>query len=461
MIRNAPLHAFHFERIAEGGLGDPQNILAHSMAWFKGRLYVGLSRTSSDHDGDGLSGAVERRRKHSVAHSPDQKGRIWMFDAHTRKWSRVFESPVITGRNGKQTAREIGYRAMAVFRGRTDFDDSLYVSGISSEGAAILRSSDGMNFSLLTHGTGVPGSAWSLRSLVPVGGRVFSTPTGTIAGDTVAYNRAARAVVLEMGETTDGEWKEVSAPGFGDPTNVGIFELAAANGFLYAGTLNPYAGFQLWKAPIDAVGTGWKQVLNSGGFRGNTNESIVSLCPFGDALYIGTGIQGLSYDPEYHAGPGAAEILRVYPDDSWDLIVGQSRATFNGFKSALSGFGPGFGNPCNCVVWRMAAHEGWLYAGTFDWSSMLHRQPRVGNRFIGAPIQEEAGFDLWRSPDGVQWAPVTRVGLGGTGMGVRTLVSTEKGLFLGTQGPFHSSDGSFAESASGGGCEVWWGHRNV
>jgi hypothetical protein len=175
---------------------------------------------------------------------------------------------------------------------------------------------------------------------------------------------------------------------------------------------------------------------------------------FNDALYVGTGIQGMGYDRTYDAGPAAAELIRIYPDDSWELIVGDPRRTFEGMKIPLSGWGPGFNNEYNSLIWRMTEHDGWLYAGTEDLCSLLllgrfrtTRRSRIWGKAVNELIEEEGGFDLWRSQDGALWEPVTRVGFGNPlNHGLRTFASTPLGLFVGTTGLQ--------------GCEIWLGKRS-
>src|SRR3546814_13827198 len=67
--------------------------------------------------------------------------------------------------------------------------------------------------------------------------------------------------------------------------------------------------------------------------------------------------------------------MRFWPDDSWDLIMGESRMTDQGLKYPLSGITPGFDNLFNGYVWRMQVHEGWLYASTMSWASLLPYLP--------------------------------------------------------------------------------------
>jgi alpha/beta superfamily hydrolase len=52
-------------------------------------------------------------------------------------------------------------------------------------------------------------------------------------------------------------------------------------------------------------------------------------------------------------------------------------------------------------------------------------------------LEHSCGFDLYRSYDGVNWVPVTTNGMGNPyNMGLRTLVSTPHGMFIGTANPF-------------------------
>ena len=225
------------------------------------------------------------------------------------------------------------------------------------------------------------------------------------------------------------------------------------NGFLYAGTINSDMGFQVWKTRADGSPYQWQKVITAGAFRGNVNEAVVSMCVFKGALYIGTGLQGFGFEKTYDEGPAAAELIRIHPDDSWELIVGDPRRTFEGRKLPLSGLGPGFDNGYNTVIWRMAEHEGWLYAGTEDvsvlllsWFRIAPRRARLWGKAIDAFLDARGGFDLWRSHDGTAWEQVTGVGFGNPrSHGIRTFASTPAGLFVGT--------------ATARGCEIWWGRR--
>jgi ubiquinone/menaquinone biosynthesis C-methylase UbiE len=311
----------------------------------------------------------------------------------------------------------------------------------------------------------------SYRILVPFNGRLYTSPTGQAHG---RHNLSESPTVLECSDLDTGEWHPVSVRGFGDSTNTTVFEMVAFNGFLYAATLNPSQGFQIWKTKPGGRFYRWTKVITEGAYRGILNEAVLSMCVFNNALYVGTGIQNGGYDRTYKIGPAAAELIRIHPDDSWDLIVGEPRLTPEGYKFPLSGSGPGFGDLFNAYIWRMAVHNGWLYAGTYNWSIWLRYisidtwpiwMRKLLNEFgIKNVVANHAGFDLWRSCDGITWVPVTRTGFNNSyNYGARTMVSTPFGLFIATANPFapevavEDPPGWTYEPNQKGGLEVWLG----
>src|SRR5262249_7453358 len=141
---------------------------------------------------------------------------------------------------------------------------------------------------------------------------------------------------------------------------------------LYAGTLNATSGYQIWKTT--ATGRApykWTKVVEGGAGRGNLNEIALSMCVFGDALYVGSGIQNGGRDRVHNVGPAAGELIRIYPDDTWDLLVGDTRKGDSGTRRPLSGIGPGFGSLLNALFWAMAVYDGHLYVGTYNWAVFL------------------------------------------------------------------------------------------
>ena len=232
------------------------------------------------------------------------------------------------------------------------------------------------------------------------------------------------------------------ADGFGDPNNQGISTLASFDGCLYAGTYNPN-GYQVWRLrcvsdldappqPVVREGTGFGQ-----------SEAALSMYAFRDHLYVGTGIP-LGFNPLTKHGPRGCDVIRIGPDDNWEVIVGPRRS------QPLSGYRAGFGWRLNAYCWYMGEHEGHLYLGTWDMSRVIEFLGKdAGN--IARPFKpllnllsprpqgwgSSMGGDLYRSADGIHWEPVFLDGLGNPdNHGIRTIESTPEGLFVGTENPF-------------------------
>ena len=444
-----------FRKICANGFGDGYNAYAYSMAWFNGHLFVGTGRANLH-----LLRFAMPHVKIDVwpvecshpNYSPEfereaARGEIWSYHPPTDAWSRVYRSPLITDAEGVEFSRELGYRGMAVFQSSRESAPALYATSWSrsrSEGPDLLRSYDGQNFEVLPKPKFKLNlqdvTITAIRTLVPFKGRLFTAPTGGSKGH---VNGAGVALVYVTEDPGSGTWIAVNEP-FGSISDVAtVYELVVLGDYLYAGT-GGLAGFQVWRT--NAEGSPpyrWEKVLDSGAGRGALNQGAVSMMPFRGALYIGTGIQNGGYDWRFKIGPAAAEIIRLNVDGSWDIIVGNARDG----KQPLSGLLAGFNNFFSGYVWRMGVYDGWLYAGTMDWSTILQftnlkTKPTNGARIIAELgvedfVRHRGGFELWRTCDGENWLPVTRGGFGNPlNYGCRNIVTTPHGLFIGTANPF-------------------------
>jgi hypothetical protein len=333
-----------------------------------------------------------------------------------------------------------------------------------------MRSRDGVGFDAVATIDTVDGTT-SYRSFRPHGGWLYAAPTGRVGG---SANVTGQGVVLATRRPSASSWDAANQNPLGVGGDLGVIELAALGADLYATTIDPSRGFSLWRcSPAGDPPHWWVQRLADGAGRGPLNEAGLSLCAFGGALYIGTAIQNGGFDRRHRIGPAAAEVLRVYPDGSWDLIVGEPRHTAQGYKRPLSGRGPGFDNPFNTYVWRMVVHEGRLYATTYNYAVFLPylkiRRTALPGSTAGYLTRQAAGaayggFELWSTGEGVDWTPVMRGGFGTPyNYGGRTLVSTPHGLVVGTANPFGpevavptGAGWSYVPNPRGG-CELWLG----
>ena len=421
-----------FEMIATAGAGRTANITAHTIAVFRDSLYLGSSC--------GSFGA------------PDSGPCILRYAESTGEWETIYEPPLIEptvrshvpdlqivshwqrlsrfGQDRNQPGdgavpRDTGYCSMQVFRGKSDREPSLYVSSMSRHGGALLRSRDGETFEQV----GEPGlgnrDVYSFRGLAAFGGRLFAAPAGIVTDEYLDRYLAPEAKVYVAEDPVSGAWREASEIGFGDPNNESIYTLATAHGQLYAGTANPARGFQLWRtAAKGRPPYKWERVITDGAGAFNHNLAVTAMAEFNGALYVGSGITGFGSDVVHDVGPASAELLRVHPDGTWELIAGRMRFTEDGLKVPLSLLGPGLGDFYNSAVWSLGVHDGALYLGTHQWEAF--RAFEAGGEIVG-------GYQLWASENGEDWELVLDDGHGNPAeLGISTITSTPMGLVIGT-----------------------------
>lgn len=422
--------ADEFISLGDEGLGTPSSTIAHSMAWFRGGIFVGCTNPGGK--------------------GPDDAARIMRYDPQTGEWDEVYRSPLVPpdarssatdvqvsshmGKFGKFKQQEHdrvpldnGYRSMTIFQGRSDREPCLYVSSLSPWGARILRSEDGETFVPVSEPGFGDSTILSFRGLTACNGKLFASPAGTCTDEYLDRNFAPVINVYCSDDPGSGEWTPAAEPCFGDEENGVIYSLACFDDHLYAGTGNHERGFQLWRT--DAGGEApfrWERVLADGAYRGNLNMATAAMVAFDGALYVGGGIPGFGYDKANDVGPAACELIRVFPDGRWDLVVGTPRFTPDGLKVPLSGMGAGMDDPYNSVVWTMGVHDDVLYIGTHQWEPFESIKPGHDGGLTG-------GYQVWATEDGETLVPVTMDAFGDpTATGLRTILSTPHGVVLGT-----------------------------
>lgn len=473
-----------FSLIADGGFGDPNNSYSHSMAWFAGRLFIGTSRAN-------MCLLQQQNKNLTYSHPPVEclfplnspefegsqaRAEIWRYDPSNGELLRIHQAPLIVDSQERTISRELSFRGMTVHEDARTGRPCLLVTTWARPygvGPLILRSWDGETFETVCDFRQMGLVVNSIRALVPFKGRLFTAPSGTFNNNP---NTSGVPVIYEA-EGPEGPWRPANLPSFGEAGNVSILELCACGDWLYAGTFN-FSGFQVWRtrAEGEAPYTDWECVIRDGAGRGPLNQIAMAMCPFGDALYVGSGIQNGGYDVARKIGPAGAEIIRIFPDGRWEVVVGDPRGEGRLASYSLSGLKSGFDDLCNGYLWKMAVHDGWLYAGTLN-SAVYMQWTKTGVGATGGQlmemlgveriVQHQGGFDLWRSADGVNWLPVDRHGFGNIyNYGIRNLVPTPYGLFVGTANPFgpriarrdEVGNWFYADNPRGG-TELWLGRR--
>jgi hypothetical protein len=422
--------------LAEDGFGDSRNSYAWSMAWFKGALYVGTARSAMCVERATIAYYAPYASFYSTRpapdvscpptiHDADLRAEIWRYTPGLRRWTRVYRSPTVANprARGKRVARDIGYRGMVVLKepGRRK---ALYVGGLTADEfipelarrypPRILRTTDGKHFRSLSGGPGVIRGAFGprrpigYRAMEVLDGALYVTANGGLTGD---------GVVVRVGDPggPSPKFTQVS------PSRLAVFELKAFDGRLYAGTGDFERGYGVWRTG-GARPRQWKPVVTDGAGRGPVVTSVISMETYKGRLYAGASGWGTSVVPP-------SELIRIAPDDRWEVVVGSGRQVADGtVRAPVSRFGDGFGNPFNSHFWRMETYQGALLLGTNDWSWSLHGSPAVAG-----VIGPEFGFDLYATCNGDDWWLATRDGFGRPyDFGLRTMAASPAGLFGGT-----------------------------
>lgn len=454
-----------FVQLASGGFAEgidgphPEGSSANSYSWssaiFDGRLYVGTVRNAFDAENTTPG---------------DRRGEIWRYDPGTDgtdgTWDRVYQSPVFFEGVDGGVSREIGYRGMTVCDAG-DGVERLYVSTIGL-GGRVIYTEDGESFQ--------PASAWGLdvvrdigyRSLVCARGWLYMSPVGTFTDSEGTEN----PVVLASASPTNGRWRAVSEPGFGRPDTSTVMTLAGfdtrfvipGDDMIVAGSLNRETGVEIHMAPachrpllavVRILGLGcapeWELAVSDGAGRPldeGVQRSTISgaMEQFGDRMYISIG------ETRSFTRDASPEMIWLEADGSFGLVMGVPRepstmSAYPGFECESegglcvpeSGSGPGWGgggpdwtDGSAEYVWDFEVHEGYLYATTFV-NGTLNPNPAMSAAEAEALAAGGAGFDLWRTSNGVTWEQVFDDGLGNPlNSGGRTMASSPDGLYVGT-----------------------------
>ncbi|MCB0199914.1 MAG: hypothetical protein KDI03_07570 [Anaerolineae bacterium] len=414
-----------WREVAPQGFGDRHNSWPWSMLWWKNRLYVGTNRAWHCAERASLNRILSwfvpyppKDPEAACTQDPRElplQAEIWSWRPETDSWERLYQSPkniVVDKRHGVLTARDIGYRNMAIFS-EPDGTEALFVSGVSSRfifrpfrswpPARILRSVDGQTFSPVPQEPGTfLGNArvGSFRTLVAYRDRLFVL-AGSIRGD---------GVLLEATHPARGNnsFRQVS------PAGMYIFEMALFNGYLYVGLRDSRRGYSVCKT--NASGEPpyrFTTVVKHGAHATRPSYSVISMHTFRGRLYVGTD--------------RPAEVIRINPDDTWDLVCGEPRQTPLGWRHPISGLDTGFGNWLNGHIWRMQEHQGRLFVGTWNMATDYHHVTGIEE-----DLRSQYGFHLYETTDGSNFTPITTGGFGDMfSNGIRSFASTPHGLFLG------------------------------
>ena len=340
-------------------------------AFFGKRLYVGAISQTNGSSAPGLA-------------------RILRYYPGAARWEVVYETTIEspnwpTNRQHRIFPLELGWRAMTVAptgMGR----EALCLSLLCARNPRLLYSEDGAHFETLPDFAGIQPHTAPLGSLYPFRGWLFAAPAGVMS-DGIAEKTDGGASLYVTRDLRAGHWNLANAPGFGTPHNQVLHCLHVFGDWLYAAVGNPFAGFQLWRT--QAAGDppfAWELVLEQGAQRYSLNSAIATMAVFQNALYLGTGVPETERLSDEAAG---CEMIRVFSNGRWELVMGQPRFSPIGLQVPVSTHGPGFSDARNTVLTALASSGSFLYAG------VVRRDPK-----------EVSEFQIWQTADGETWQPL-------------------------------------------------------
>jgi hypothetical protein len=495
-----------FYLLANKGFDSPQNNYAWSGAGFRGDVYIGTARNFLFEIFEVLRGAgmIPADYQYQFITRPggalwsqqfaeEMGGEIWRY--RSGEWTRVYKSGAVDvsllaipgAPTPAYAPSETGFRSMVTYVDKWGKQAIYAASGASPlPGRLLLKSTDGTSWEKVATAPTLLES--DSRSMAVHNGKLYVAPTG-------ARNTATIWATDDPVTTGNGSnWKKVADFTIQRPgTNVAVVSMVSFRGRLYAGTQNDEAGFQVWRSnTADPKLDDWTRIIDSGaGDMASTRALTMTV--FRDSVIVGTSMFPISANPPGVLPPKGFEVIRILPNDSWQLLVGDFVAqkppgNIPVPRLAKSGWPGGFGNILNLYCWSLKSNNGVLYLGTFDVSSFLSLlfpdgiffgptlagsgtdlQAALGaleklglekyygpyRQFAGTHPEGEAtaadagttqalipnyffGADLWKSTDAVHWEPVTLNGFGNpTNYGFRIMLRPwENSLLVGTANPF-------------------------
>lgn len=450
------LSAKDFEKVSENGFdpGDQEaddNNYAWAMRYFKsddadtGHVYVGTGNNIAGLIGYYFTVLLEGG---DILDAPVRPPEIRRYrpDLGPTHWERVLDYRDVEWDGDYQTT---GFRFMGTYRA---------VDPVTKARSRYLyAATQGLESVLWRSKTGNPGdwesvfttgeNAGSIRYFAEHQGRMYLA----IAFDTFEEDPPPG----EIWVSDDGlSFEPLLQDGFGNPNNRGIEFVVSYNGWLYAGTKNDVEGFEVWKLEGPDKGAAPQRIVSAGG-PDRRNEIAGTPVIFQDQLYFGS-IIFFGFNPRQASGFKGCDIIRIDRNDRWETVVG---------PNSLSGYDSGFNYFTNAYCWWMEEHDGWLYAGTWDQGTVLswlidnlpelieYLRDRQGKDL---PLEmetwyrlTEAGADIFKTQNGIDWFPVTLDGMGNReNYGWRTMESAPDGfLYLGSANPVD-------------GLEIWRGRKD-
>ena len=257
---------------------------------------------------------------------------ILRYSPEAGTWEALYQKALSVSRaRGKQWADEhkSSDLSAAIRSYRANKQEVLYVQFVSPLGKTQLCSSEnGVEFRSIRADSKVLEAALALRE--NLAGKANEYGLFSKDGQNLLQRRSLRRGLPR--------WTQVSMPSQSagaEPSQ--LSHITSFDGRLTLAIDDSKEGFHLWTRNLDSE-MEWVPILRRGGQRYSMNAHVFACVPWRGALYVVSGPGERRSPTDYQVG---FEMLRIYLDGSWDLVVGAPRVTGSGLKVPLSCLGPG------------------------------------------------------------------------------------------------------------------------
>ncbi len=385
--------------------------------------------------GDGTGGLLE-----PSAAAVGGDGRLYVADTYNHR-VQVFhpaqEPWLPAATNG------FGERGVAAVSALLEFDGYLYGGTFSREGASIQRRGESYSWEAVAPAGFAGAGHVGVLALAAFDGELYAgTEQLEFDTDPSSGSETISTTGGSIWRSGDGSsWEEVVSGGFGEVGLAGVGALAGFDGYLYAGTrglATSGEGAQLWRSSTGAAGT-WERVRIDLFTITEWDKvgAISALAVYSNTLVAGT----CSSDGPHIWSSSDGSIWRPIgyidePDDPRSAVpqLGSSgTACVTSFAEHDGYLYAGVGNEDPSIdgrfyrrggaeVWRCAKCDGtdWLPASASGFGKRGNQGELAIAGFVEHPFSyvyaavgnTSTGVEVWRSPDGLDWEPVSEWGFG-------------------------------------------------
>ena len=344
-----------FRKITPASLG--LNGLRYATAWHAGQLLVSLQQHDSARQkeirrvmtwepGAGRWETLYSKtlRSRSIKRT-ENPGELWLPETFPPV-TRILQAPVP---GGAETVR------------------FLFQSSLGSQSLSLAQTPNG-KLSVETAQDAPSGERW--LSWLHHQRFLFAVREGPGGGRQLAYIK---------GRGAKAGWEDAGSP---DPSSHFVAIVAFYDRLIVA-LDNARRGFSLWRLEHARGKISWTPVLIEGAERFLLNANVQQIAVWRGALYVAAGVSSPELSRKYRANyPGCGlDLIRVYEDDDWDVLIGAPRFTPKGLKVPLSG----------------------LAEGSERWLSPDFRCLVAGSSGCFLGTEGDLGPEAWSSSDGEQW----------------------------------------------------------